>query len=67
MFPIMTANMPQEAVFAIFGVICLLGVWFVRKSVPETKGHTLEEIEEQGTKHHHDKKSATVEDTTVQN
>jgi sugar porter (SP) family MFS transporter len=48
LFPIMTANMPQEAVFAIFGVICLLGVVFIRTRVPETKGHTLEEIEEQG-------------------
>ncbi|BAP86553.1 sugar transporter [Paucilactobacillus hokkaidonensis JCM 18461] len=50
LFPIMTAAMPQEAVFAIFGVICLLGVWFIHSCVPETKGKTLEEIEEQGTK-----------------
>lgn len=48
LFPIMTANMPQEAVFAIFGIICLLGVVFIRTRVPETKGHTLEEIEKQG-------------------
>lgn len=50
-FPIMTASMSQEAVFAIFGVICILGVIFVKTRVPETRGHTLEEIEEQGTKH----------------
>lgn len=50
LFPIMTASMSQEAVFAIFGVICLLGVLFVRTRVPETKGHTLEEIEQAGTK-----------------
>jgi MFS family permease len=49
LFPIMTANMPQDAVFAIFGVICLLGVWFIKACVPETKGRSLEEIEEQGT------------------
>lgn len=48
-FPIMTAGMPQEAVFAIFGIICILGVIFVKTCVPETRGHTLEEIEEQGT------------------
>lgn len=51
LFPIMTANMPHEAVFAIFGVICLLGVLFIKTRVPETRGHTLEEIEAAGTKH----------------
>lgn len=51
LFPIMTASMSQQAVFAIFGVICLLGVLFVRFRVPETRGHTLEEIEAQGTNH----------------
>ncbi|WP_206917083.1 sugar porter family MFS transporter [Alicyclobacillus suci] len=45
LFPIMTASMSQEFVFAIFGVICLLGVLFIRICVPETRGHTLEEIE----------------------
>ncbi|XJZ26689.1 sugar porter family MFS transporter [Bacillota bacterium Lsc_1132] len=48
LFPIMTASMSQEAVFAIFGVICLLGVLFIRTRVPETRGHTLEEIEKIG-------------------
>lgn len=48
LFPIMTAHMPQAAVFAIFGVICLFGVLFTRTRVPETKGRTLEQIEEQG-------------------
>lgn len=45
LFPIMTASMSQEAVFAIFGIICLLGVLFIQFFVPETRGHTLEEIE----------------------
>ncbi|GGH65933.1 sugar porter family MFS transporter [Rothia aerolata] len=45
LFPIMTASMPQEMVFAIFGIICILGVFFVRTRVPETKGRTLEDIE----------------------
>ena len=49
LFPIMTMNMSQEAVFAIFGAICFLGVLFVKTRVPETRGHTLEEIEAQGT------------------
>lgn len=47
LFPIMTASMSQEVVFAIFGVICLLGVMFIQFFVPETRGHTLEEIEQQ--------------------
>lgn len=67
MFPIMTANMSQEAVFAIFGIICLLGVLFIRTRVPETKGHTLEEIEEQGIKHHHAEKTEEVEESSVNN
>jgi sugar porter (SP) family MFS transporter len=45
LFPIMTARMSQEAVFAIFGVICVLGVVFVSLRVPETRGRTLEDIE----------------------
>lgn len=52
LFPIMTASMSQEAVFAVFGVICVLGVLFVRFCVPETRGHSLEEIEAAGTNHH---------------
>lgn len=48
LFPIMTASMPQPAVFAIFGVICLLGVLFIRTRVPETLGRSLEEIEAAG-------------------
>lgn len=48
LFPIMTAAMSQAAVFGIFGIICLLGVLFVRTQVPETRGHTLEEIEQAG-------------------
>ena len=52
LFPIMTASMSQEAVFAIFGIICLIGVMFIRFFVPETRGRSLEEIEEQGTNRH---------------
>ncbi|MFV0393532.1 MAG: sugar porter family MFS transporter [Coprobacillaceae bacterium] len=45
LFPIMTAALAQEIVFAIFGLICLVGVLFVHFVVPETRGKTLEEIE----------------------
>lgn len=50
LFPIMTAALPQEAVFAIFGIICIFGVLFVKTRVPETKGISLEEIEAQNIK-----------------
>ena len=30
-------------------MICILGVLFVRFRAPDTRGHTLEEIEAQGT------------------
>ncbi len=61
LFPIMTASMAQEAVFAIFGVICLLGVAFIRIRVPETMGRTLEEIEKIGERKGLEKKGAIVE------
>jgi len=48
LFPVMTGLLPQDIVFAIFGVICLFGVWFVRTRVPESRGRTLEEIEQIG-------------------
>lgn len=51
LFPLMTASMPQEIVFAIFGVICILGILFVKFFVPETKGYTLEQIETIGMNH----------------
>lgn len=58
LFPIMTASMPQEAVFAIFGAICLLGVLFIRTCVPETRGRSLEEIEKIGESRQVNGKSA---------
>lgn len=51
LFPMMTASMSQEMVFAIFGIICILGVLFVKFFVPETKGYTLEQIESIGMNH----------------
>jgi hypothetical protein len=40
----------QEAEFAIFGIICLLGVLFIRAFIPKTHGRILEKIEKIGKK-----------------
>ena len=56
----MTAYFSQQLVFAIFGVICILGVLFVKKFVPESKGRTLEEIEKIGESHHSNQTTAQV-------
>jgi sugar porter (SP) family MFS transporter len=48
LFPVMTAYFSQQLVFAIFGIICLVGVLFVKICLPESKGRTLEEIEKLG-------------------
>lgn len=50
LFPIMAAAMTQDIVFAIFGVICVVAVLFIRLCVPETHGKSLEEIEDEGVK-----------------
>jgi sugar porter (SP) family MFS transporter len=63
LFPIMTAMMSQDAVFAIFGAICILGVIFIRTRVPETRGRTLEDIETQSITTQ--EASASPEKTTV--
>ncbi|MCD8879429.1 sugar porter family MFS transporter [Staphylococcus kloosii] len=48
LFPVMTAYFSQQLVFAIFGIVCLIGVLFVKICLPESKGRTLEEIEKLG-------------------
>jgi sugar porter (SP) family MFS transporter len=46
-FPLINAAIGSSGAFWLYAVICLLGFWFVKREVPETKGKTLEEIEEQ--------------------
>lgn len=40
----MGQNFGHMFVYAIYGAICLLAIWFVSALVPETKGKTLEEM-----------------------
>lgn len=46
LFPIMQSNLGQSATFAIYAIICFLGILFTFRFVPETKGISLEHIEQ---------------------
>jgi len=46
-FPILNAGLGAAGSFMLYGVICAAGFIFVVKRVPETKGKSLEELEEQ--------------------
>jgi SP family sugar porter-like MFS transporter len=44
-FPLLNKMLKTSGTFWLYGFICLLGFWFILKKLPETKGKTLEEIE----------------------
>jgi SP family sugar porter-like MFS transporter len=44
-FPLLNKGLGAAGTFWLYGLICLLGGIFVMRIVPETKGKTLEEIE----------------------
>jgi SP family sugar porter-like MFS transporter len=44
-FPLLNSGLGAYGTFWLYGVICLLGFWFIKKQLPETKGKSLEEIE----------------------
>ncbi|MFT3753333.1 MAG: sugar porter family MFS transporter [Paludibacter sp.] len=44
-FPLLNKGLGAAGTFWLYGLICLLGGIFVMRSVPETKGKTLEELE----------------------
>ena len=46
-FPLLNANLGASGSFLLYGIICALGFVFVLRSVPETKGVTLEALEHQ--------------------
>jgi major inositol transporter-like SP family MFS transporter len=45
LFPIVNENLGSTGTFALFVIVNIISLAFVRKYVPETKGHSLEELE----------------------
>lgn len=46
-FPLLNESLGAYGTFWLYGIICLLGFLFVKSQLPETKGKSLEEIEEE--------------------
>jgi SP family sugar porter-like MFS transporter len=44
-FPLLNEWLQASGTFWLYGGICLLGFWYIRRRLPETKGKTLEQIE----------------------
>ena len=49
-FPLLNKLLGASGTFWLYGLICILGFWFIYKRLPETKGKSLEEIERELTK-----------------
>lgn len=45
-FPILAEQLGTYGPFYLYAVVCFLGFWFVKTKVKETKGKTLEELED---------------------
>ena len=50
-FPVLAKNLGTYGPFYLYAAICLLGFVFIKKKVTETKGQTLENLEESYFKH----------------
>jgi SP family arabinose:H+ symporter-like MFS transporter len=44
-FPLLNQLLKASGTFWLYGMICLLGFFFILKKLPETKGKSLEQIE----------------------
>jgi SP family sugar porter-like MFS transporter len=44
-FPTLNEYLHASGTFWLYGIICLLGFWFIYRKLPETKGKSLEQIE----------------------
>ncbi len=60
-FPLLNAGLGAAGSFTLYGIICALGYLYILRNVPETKGVTLEALEEQLAAGH--QKSATAANT----
>lgn len=49
-FPLLNNSLGSYGTFWLYGIVCLLGYFFLRVYLPETKGKSLEEIENELTK-----------------
>lgn len=49
-FPLLNRTLGAHGTFWLYGLICVLGFLFIYKYLPETKGKSLEKIEEELTK-----------------
>jgi len=49
-FPLLNAAFGASGTFWMYGIICLAGIFFIYNKLPETKGKSLEEIEQQITR-----------------
>ncbi|KAA6333060.1 D-xylose-proton symporter [termite gut metagenome] len=49
-FPILNKELGSYGTFWLYGAICLLGFVYIKRTLPETKGKSLEEIETEFTK-----------------
>ncbi len=49
-FPLLNKGLGSYGTFWVYGAICILGFIFIKMRLPETKGKSLEEIENQLTK-----------------
>ena len=49
-FPLLNKGLGSYGTFWLYGIVCVLGYIFVYKKLPETKGKSLEQIEQELTK-----------------
>jgi SP family sugar porter-like MFS transporter len=49
-FPLLNKLLNASGTFWLYGIICVIGFWFIFKRLPETKGKSLEEIEHEFVK-----------------